>query len=37
MDYVRGELIAIAGKTLIEIGDRAIEALIDLLSQPEFY
>lgn len=29
------ELIAIAGKTLIEIGDRAIEALIDLLSQPE--
>ena len=29
------ELIAIAGKTLIEIGDRAIDALVDLLSQPE--
>lgn len=29
------ELIAIAGKTLIKIGDRAIEALVDLLSQPE--
>lgn len=29
------ELIAIAGKTLIKIGDRSIEALVDLLSQPE--
>ena len=29
------ELIAIAEKTLIEIGDRAVDALIDLLSQPE--
>lgn len=29
------ELIAIAGKTLTEIGDRAIDALADLLSQPE--
>lgn len=29
------ELIAIAEKTLIEIGDRAIDALVDLLSQPE--
>lgn len=29
------ELIAIAGKTLINIGDRAIDALVDLLSQPE--
>ena len=28
------ELIAIAGKTLIKIGDRAIDALVDLLSQP---
>ncbi|MEL6930696.1 MAG: HEAT repeat domain-containing protein, partial [Cyanobacteria bacterium J06600_6] len=30
------ELIAIAGKTLINIGDRAIDSLIDLLSQPEY-
>lgn len=29
------ELIAIAGKTLTEIGDEAIDALVDLLSQPE--
>ena len=29
------ELIGVAGKTLIEIGDRAIDALVDLLSQPE--
>lgn len=29
------ELIAIAGKTLIQIGDRAIDALVELLSQPE--
>lgn len=29
------ELIAVAGKTLTEIGDRAIDALVDLLSQPE--
>ena len=30
------ELIAIAEKTLIEIGDRAVDALIDLLSQPQY-
>ena len=30
------ELIAIAGKTLIKIGDRAIDSLRDLLSQPEY-
>ena len=29
------ELISIAEKTLIEIGDRAVDALIDLLSQPK--
>ena len=29
------ELIAIAGKTLIAIGDRAIDSLVELLSQPE--
>ena len=29
------ELITIAEKTLIEIGDRAVDALIDLLSQPQ--
>lgn len=29
------ELIEIAGKTLIKIGDRSIKALIELLSQPE--
>ena len=29
------ELIGVAGKTLIEIGDRAIDALVDLLSQPK--
>jgi HEAT repeat protein len=29
------ELIDIAGKTLIKIGDRAVDALVDLLSQPE--
>ncbi|MGB5631951.1 MAG: HEAT repeat domain-containing protein, partial [Waterburya sp.] len=29
------ELIAIAGKTLTKIGDRAIDALVDLLPQPE--
>ena len=29
------ELITIAGKTLIKIGDRAIDALVNLLSQPE--
>ena len=30
------ELITIAGKTLIQIGDRAIDALVDLLSQPKY-
>lgn len=30
------ELITIAGKTLINIGDRAIDSLIGLLSQPEY-
>ena len=30
------ELITIAEKTLIEIGDRAVDALIDLLSQPQY-
>ena len=30
------ELIAIAGKTLIEIGDRAVDALTELMSQPEY-
>ncbi|MEL6579501.1 MAG: HEAT repeat domain-containing protein [Cyanobacteria bacterium J06621_12] len=30
------ELIAIAGKTLIKIGDRAIDALVELRSQPEY-
>ena len=30
------ELINIAEKTLIEIGDRAVDALIDLLSQPQY-
>lgn len=30
------ELIAIAGKTLIEIGDQAIEALVELSSQPKY-
>jgi HEAT repeat protein len=30
------ELIVIAGKTLSKIGDRAIDALVDLLSQPEY-
>ena len=29
------ELITIAEKTLVEIGDRAVDALIDLLSQPK--
>ena len=29
------ELIAIAGKTLTKIGDRAIDALVELLPQPE--
>ena len=30
------ELMAIAGKTLIAIGDRAIDSLVGLLSQPEY-
>jgi HEAT repeat protein len=30
------ELISIAGKTLIKIGDRAIDALVDLLSEPKY-
>jgi HEAT repeat protein len=30
------ELITIAGKTLIKIGDRAIDALVDLLSEPKY-
>ena len=30
------ELIAIAGKTLIKIGDRAVNALVELMSQPEY-
>ena len=30
------ELMAIAGKTLIAIGDRAIDSLVELLSQPEY-
>ena len=30
------ELIAIAGKTLIKIGDRAVDALVELMSQPEY-
>jgi HEAT repeat protein len=30
------ELITIAGKSLIKIGDRAIDALVDLLSQPKY-
>lgn len=30
------ELIIIAGKTLSKIGDRAIDALVNLLSQPEY-
>ena len=30
------ELIAIAGKTLIKIGDRAVNALVELISQPEY-
>ncbi|MEM7594055.1 MAG: HEAT repeat domain-containing protein [Cyanobacteria bacterium P01_A01_bin.83] len=30
-----GELIEIAGKTLIKVGDRAVAALVDLLEQPE--
>jgi HEAT repeat protein len=30
------ELIIIAGKTLSKIGDRAIDALVELLSQPEY-
>lgn len=30
------ELISVAGKTLTKVGDRAIDALIDLLSQPEY-
>jgi HEAT repeat protein len=30
------ELITIAGKSLIEIGDRAVDALVDLLSQPKY-
>ncbi|MEM8721929.1 MAG: HEAT repeat domain-containing protein [Cyanobacteria bacterium P01_G01_bin.39] len=29
------ELIEIAGKTLIKVGDRAVAALVDLLEQPE--
>lgn len=29
------ELVSVTGKTLIEIGDRAIDALVDLLSQPK--
>ena len=30
------ELIAIAGKTLIKIGDRAVDALVELISEPEY-
>ena len=30
------ELMAIAGKTLIKIGDRAVDALVELMSQPEY-
>ena len=30
------ELIAIAGKTLIKIGDRAVDALVELMSEPEY-
>ena len=30
------ELIAIAGKTLIKIGDNAVEALVQLVRQPEY-
>ncbi|NJO95253.1 MAG: HEAT repeat domain-containing protein [Hyellaceae cyanobacterium CSU_1_1] len=30
------ELITIAGKTLVKIGDRAIDALVELLSQPKY-
>ena len=34
-ETTNNELIDIAEKTLIEIGDRAVDALIDLLSQPK--